>query len=191
MRSVQGVRWRGLPQRRIRRRRWEPLHATFLELAKDPAKEHPPSPVIKEIRWAPPETIVRLAKGSDNWPITGATTICLYTAYGDGSGFEPLVTEKLSLGLAALRGNPPDMVGENLRAAIAGNERRRAARQEGQRYVDGRRHALSLGTQRRQTRNLAWSADRGVTWTWADWKLTTSFGCPTFLNFGPNYDGRT
>ncbi|MCH5373967.1 MAG: DUF4185 domain-containing protein, partial [Planctomycetes bacterium] len=23
----------------------------------------------------------------------------------------------------------------------------------------------------------------------ADWRLTTSFGCPTFLNFGRNYDG--
>src|SRR5262249_40899278 len=22
---------------------------------------------------------------------------------------------------------------------------------------------------------------------WGDWKFTTGFGCPTFLNFGPNY----
>src|SRR5262249_17263961 len=36
---------------------------------------------------------------------------------------------------------------------------------------------------------LAWSADHGRTWTWGDWKLTTSFGCPTFLNFGRNYAG--
>jgi hypothetical protein len=36
---------------------------------------------------------------------------------------------------------------------------------------------------------LAWSADRGATWRWADWKLTAGFGCPTFLNFGPNYAG--
>ena len=25
--------------------------------------------------------------------------------------------------------------------------------------------------------------------TWADWKFTTSFGCPTFLNFGRDYAG--
>ena len=31
--------------------------------------------------------------------------------------------------------------------------------------------------------------DRGKTWTWSDWKFTTSFGCPTFLNFGRNYAG--
>src|SRR5207253_6276872 len=31
--------------------------------------------------------------------------------------------------------------------------------------------------------------DHGTTWEWADWKFTTSFGCPTFLNFGKNYAG--
>lgn len=36
---------------------------------------------------------------------------------------------------------------------------------------------------------LAWSGDRGKHWTWADWKFSTSFGCPTFLNFGANYKG--
>lgn len=36
---------------------------------------------------------------------------------------------------------------------------------------------------------LGWSADHGATWTWADWKFTESFGCPTFLNFGRNYAG--
>ncbi|MDP7304428.1 MAG: hypothetical protein QGG09_15085, partial [Pirellulaceae bacterium] len=34
---------------------------------------------------------------------------------------------------------------------------------------------------------LAWSTDHAKTWTWADWKFTTSFGAPTFLNFGRNY----
>ena len=36
---------------------------------------------------------------------------------------------------------------------------------------------------------LAWSADHGESWTWCDWKFTTSFGAPTFLNFGKNYTG--
>ena len=36
---------------------------------------------------------------------------------------------------------------------------------------------------------LAWSNDHGQSWEWADWKFTTSFGCPTFLNFGKNYAG--
>jgi CubicO group peptidase (beta-lactamase class C family) len=33
---------------------------------------YPPSPVIQAIEWAPPDTIVRMAKGSDNWPMTWA-----------------------------------------------------------------------------------------------------------------------
>ncbi len=36
---------------------------------------------------------------------------------------------------------------------------------------------------------LAWSADQGKTWEWCDWKFTTSFSCPTFLQFGKNYAG--
>ena len=36
---------------------------------------------------------------------------------------------------------------------------------------------------------LAWSSDFGRTWTWSTWKFMTSFGFPTFLNFGKNYAG--
>ncbi len=35
---------------------------------------------------------------------------------------------------------------------------------------------------------LAWSSDYGKNWTWSNWKFEISFGCPTFLNFGQNYD---
>ena len=56
---------------------------------------YPPSPVIKGVSWAPKESIVRKAKGSDNWPITWGDDDHLYTAYGDGNGFEPGLTTKL------------------------------------------------------------------------------------------------
>ncbi|HSL85391.1 MAG TPA: hypothetical protein VK861_00485, partial [Bacteroidales bacterium] len=36
---------------------------------------------------------------------------------------------------------------------------------------------------------LKWSADRGLTWKECDWRFTEGFGCPTFLNFGKNYQG--
>jgi hypothetical protein len=52
--------------------------------------------------------------------------------------------------------------------------------------VDG---ALYLWARNAGNARLAWSADRGRTWTWADWKLATGFGCPTFLNYGENYAG--
>jgi len=47
-------------------------------------------------------------------------------------------------------------------------------------YISGRNATNS---------QLAWSADHGATWNWADWKFTNSFGCPSFLNFGRNYAG--
>ena len=34
---------------------------------------------------------------------------------------------------------------------------------------------------------LAWSEDHGRTWTWADWHFSETFGCPEFVQFGPNY----
>ena len=52
--------------------------------------------------------------------------------------------------------------------------------------VDG---VLYLWARNAGNAQLAWSNDRGGTWTWSDWKFTTSFGCPTFLNFGRNYAG--
>src|SRR5204863_1270699 len=50
---------------------------------------YPPSPVISGVTWAPPESIVRRARGSDNWPLTWGDDDLLYTAFGDGTGFEP------------------------------------------------------------------------------------------------------
>ena len=114
----------------------------------------------------------------------------LYTAYGDGNGFEPFVPAKLSLGLARVDGRrrptspastsarrPPSRRGD-------GNDG-----QEGQRHADGRRRALPAGPQRRQRAARAGrptTAGRGRGPTGSS---PTSFGCPTFLNFGRNYAG--
>lgn len=145
-------------------------------------------PAIKEIRWAPVETIRRAAKGSDNWPLTWADDDALYGAYGDGHGFEPFVPEKLSLGLVRITGGPDDIRGENLRSPTLeargdGSGGRKAS---GLLSVNG---GLYLWARNAGNSQLAWSADHGRTWTWADWKFTKSFGCPTFVNFGRDYDG--
>jgi hypothetical protein len=52
--------------------------------------------------------------------------------------------------------------------------------------VDGVLYMLVRNTGNAQ---LAWSRDHGRTWTWSDWRFTTSFGYPTFLNFGRDYAG--
>ena len=36
---------------------------------------------------------------------------------------------------------------------------------------------------------LAWSANLGVNWTWADWYFSETFACPAFVQFGKNYEG--
>lgn len=148
----------------------------------------PPSPLISGIEWAPLNKIIRLAKGSDNWPITWADDDALYTAYGDGRGFEPFVPKKLSMGLAKIIGSPPDIRGINLSAptAEAFGDGKTGRKASGILMVDG---ILHLWVRNVANSQLGWSADHGATWTWADWKFTESFGCPTFLNFGRDYDG--
>jgi hypothetical protein len=65
---------------------------------------YPPSPVITGIDWAPASSIIRKARGGDNWPLTWADDNHLYTAYGDGRGFEPPIDVKLSMGLSRIAG---------------------------------------------------------------------------------------
>jgi CubicO group peptidase (beta-lactamase class C family) len=166
-------------------KRVEGFFKIVVQAVRDP---YPQSPVIKAVTFAPKAEIIRQAKGSDNWPITWGDDDRLYMAYGDGNGFEPKTPEKLSLGLARVEGFPPDFVGTNLRSPTAeqkgdGKEGKKAS---GMLMVDG---VLYMWARNAENSQLAWSSDRGQTWTWSDWKFTTSFGCPTFLNFGRNYTG--
>ncbi len=149
---------------------------------------YPPSPVIAGIEWDPPETVIRRARGSDNWPVTWGDDDRLYTAYGDGRGFRPFVEKKLSLGLAAVSGPPDRFHGVNLRASTLERTGDGASgpKASGILMVDGVLYLLLRNVGNSQ---IAWSNDRGKTWRWCDWKFETSFGCPTFLNFGRNYEG--
>jgi hypothetical protein len=151
--------------------------------------DHAPSPVIAGIDWAPPEKIVRLAKGSDNWPLTWGADDFLYTAYGDGRGFEPFVPKKLSLGIARISGSPEEIRGENIPApsAEASGDGKSARKASGMLMLeDGTLYMLVRNVRNSQ---LGWSRDGARTWGWADWKIETSFGCPTFLNYGKAYAG--
>lgn len=149
---------------------------------------YPPSPLITAIHWAPRETIVRQAKGCDNWPLTWADDGNLYAAYGDGNGFAPFLDQKLSLGLAKITGGPNDFQGSNLRSASAEQmgEGPQGKKASGLLMVEG---VLYMWVRNAANSQLAWSEDHGNSWTWADWKWTTSFGSPTFLNFGQNSSG--
>ncbi len=93
-----------------------------------------------------------------------------------------------SLGLAKIIGGPDNFRGVNLRSADVedtGNDVR-GRKASGLLMVDGVLYLLARNAGNSQ---LAMLRDHGQTWVWADWKFTTSFGCPTFVNFGRNYAG--
>lgn len=149
---------------------------------------YPPSPVIRQITWAPAASILRRAPGGDNWPSTWGDDDVLYTAYGDGHGFKPFVPAKLSIGFSRVTGRPPAIEGVNFTATNGEfrGDGRSGRKASGLLMVDGVLYLLARNLDNAQ---LAWSRDHGATWQWADWKFTTSFGTPTFLNFGKNYAG--
>lgn len=164
----------------------KPFLEPIVASVQGPVPPYPPSPVITGIEWDHPRTIMRRAEGSDNWPLTWAEDNNLYTAYGDGWGFSPRVPKKLSLGLATIKGSPPDFDGTNIRSKTGerigqGAEGEKAS---GMLMVDGTLYMLvrNSGNSR-----LAWSEDYGKTWSWSQWRFAPSFGHPAFLNFGKNY----
>ncbi|MCB1124088.1 MAG: hypothetical protein KJT03_21235, partial [Verrucomicrobiae bacterium] len=160
------------------------------EITGKPSLPYPPSELIAAIDWAPTDFITRKAQGSDNWPMTWADDNALYTAYGDGWGFDPVVEKKLSLGICKVTGgtSPASFRAENIRSETIERTGQGAhgPKASGILMVDG---VLYLWIRNTGNAELAWSKDHGKTWTWADWKLETSFGAPTFLNFGKNYNG--
>lgn len=142
---------------------------------------------VKEFVWSPANSIIKKANGSDNFPLTWAMDDALYTAYGDGYGFEPLLKEKLSLGISKITGVPPNFSGENIRSASIEQkgDGKTGMKASGMLAVNG---FLYMFVRNAGNSRIAWSADFGKTWSWADWKFTDSFGCPTFLNYGKNYE---
>jgi len=166
-------------------RRVEGFFGLVVQAVRDP---YPASPLIRGVRWEPSDDIVRVAKGSDNWPLTWADDDQLYTAYGDGKGFDPPVPDKLSLGFARVSGAPPNFAGVNIRSS-SGEQRGdgpAGKKASSLLMVDG---VLYLCVRNAANSQLAWSSDHGKTWSWSMWKFETSFGCPTFLNFARDYAG--
>ncbi len=148
---------------------------------RDPAKRR-----ITGLTWAPPGTVKRAAKESDNWPLAWGDDDLLYTAYGDGYGFAHGVDRKLSLGLATIAGGPDAFTGKNLRASTVEQvgDGAKGKKASGLLMVDGTLYLLVRNAKNAQ---LAWSEDHGHTWAWCDWRFEESFGCPAFLDAGPDY----
>lgn len=145
------------------------------------------SETILGIEFEPVERIVRRAIDCDNWPITWADDGHMYTAYGDGWGFEPRTEKKLSNGLARITGGGEDFRGENIRTSEGETigDGPQGAKASGMLTLDGTLYMLIRNVGNSQ---LVWSQNHGINWTYG-FKFTESFGCPAFLNFGQNYEG--
>ena len=148
------------------------------------------SPAIANIKWDDSKNIIRKGVGGDNWPITWADDNNLYTAFGDGYGFEPKAQVKLSLGLAKISGSPTNFIGSNITMHDAIHGDQKSGRKcSGLLMVNKTlflwvRNANDKG----EGSQLAWSTDYGQTLQWSNWSFN-QFGYCTFINFGKNNQG--
>jgi glycerophosphoryl diester phosphodiesterase len=75
---------------------------------------YPPSPAISSV-WFDMASLVELAPGSDNWPVTWAADDRQYTSWGDGGGFGGSNTVgRVSYGVGVIDGGPRDYRCQNL-----------------------------------------------------------------------------
>ncbi|MGC4054716.1 MAG: serine hydrolase [Paludibaculum sp.] len=169
---------------------WTPIFTQLMQPLMEAVVDkaaYPASLVISGVRFAPKDSILRQAPDSDNWPLTWGDDDALYTAYGDGRGFEPFTEHKLSLGFAKVEGSASAFHGQNIRSP--GGERTgdgaKGPKASGLVMVGKR---LYLWVRNVGNAQLAWSDDHGRNWTWG-FQLDRSFGAPAFLNFGRNYAG--
>jgi hypothetical protein len=155
---------------------------------------YPRSPVISSLKWD--EAVFRLkTRAGDNWPITWAEGDLQITAWGDGPGFDEQPPQ-LSLGFARVWGDPPNLRGEDFASDADTPEGggSKAIKASGLLLVDRTlymwvRNYRPPGSEDFTNARLAWSRNCGTNWTWADWHFADTFGCPEFIQFGPNYNG--
>jgi hypothetical protein len=151
---------------------------------------YPKSPVVIALRWD--DRVVRIGSGAgDNWPITWGEGDVQYTSYGDGKGFQRR-GPRLTLGFARILGDPPKHRAEDIASDADTPEGSgpRGIKASGLLMVDGTLYLFvrnyRVGDHWRHSR-LAWSRDKAKSWTWADWHFAGTFGCPDFVQYGPNY----
>lgn len=152
---------------------------------------YPPSSVIKGVTWHF-ENSVRLAPGSDLWPVTWGPDNHIYTSWGDGGGFKGSNQDgRVSLGFARIIG-PPDQF--KTRNIWGGKTPESKATFKGKSSailsVDGTLYAwVNLQNKIRPDRILIWSRDLAHSWDKASWKFSGggSFEPYAFLNFGKDY----
>lgn len=154
---------------------------------------YPASPVIQSVTWDF-ANLVRLAPGSDLWPITWADDGNLYTSWGDGGGFGGTNSDgRVSLGFARITGSPTSFTATNVWGGKdAKNPATFDGKASGMLSVGGILYAWANAPQLSQVRmRILWSNDHGATWNQGAWRFgeTDTLRDLSFLNFGTNFAG--
>ncbi|GMR00895.1 MAG: hypothetical protein BMS9Abin19_0237 [Gammaproteobacteria bacterium] len=139
---------------------------------------------------------IKLAPGSDNWPLTWADDGHQYTSWGDGGGFGGSNSDgRVSLGVARVEGSAASYKVFNV---WGGKMSEHASQFGGKSYgiisIDGVLYKwVSPGSnvQGYQESRLYLSKDHGAAWSSIDWAFDRSDGIvnPAFCQFGKDYQG--
>ena len=155
---------------------------------------YPESRVIRKVTfdWS---SHMRLATGSDNWPITWADDGNQYTVWGDGGGFGGTNgIGRSSIGVARIGNNWHDFRPVNIWGGYeTENEHKVIGKSYGIVCID---KVLYMWVGMFKTREdqfdqvrIAKSNNHGASWEFADWNFTREEGVmmPTVCNYGQDY----
>lgn len=155
------------------------------------------------------ESIVNLAPGSDNWPVTWADDGHQYVSWGDGGGFDGTDTSgRVSMGIGRVEGTKDSYTGYNVNGGynpentgtwqVSGDE----GKSHGIISIDGTMYLFRDGNgsdengynenvlYKSTNRGATWTELTSVAWTSSDFSPTTPRPfCFTFIQFGQDYDG--
>jgi hypothetical protein len=139
---------------------------------------------------------IKLAPGSDNWPITWADDGHQYTSWGDGGGFDGSNSDgRVSLGVARIEGDADSYKAFNV---WGGKMPEHPSQFGGKSYgiisIDSVLYKwVSPGSNAQAyiESRLYISKDHGATWIPADWAYDRADGIvnPTFCQYGKGYQG--
>jgi len=159
---------------------------------------YPPSRVFQAITWHW-DTLTNAAPGSDLWPLTWGADDCLYSAWGDGGGFGGTDSDgRVAMGLARIEGGLDNWRGFNVNGGRNPEHPASFAKKgktAGIVSVDAVLYAtvnLEDGKWPNVNHALAWSMDKGASWTKADWLFRRgagNFQPAKFVQFGKDYTG--
>ena len=173
--------------------------SAFISSARSEAA-YPASPVIEAVAWDF-DHVIRLAPGSDLWPLTWADDDHLYAAWGDGGGFGGANRDgRVSLGVARIEGSAENLVGTNV---FGGKDPEAPAvfvgKSGGILCVNGALYMIVCEQGKWLRAKIGRSLDHGSTWTFngggfADsaWDFAEpggAFAGACFLQFGRDYRG--